>query len=118
MSEQELTPDPCVDQRVASALARGRKFLRGRFSGEAFHTATELLGACVSLQQDNERLRAASQDRSVLKEALRQLANEVSGLLSVCETELRQAASNTNVAVLQLRLNEAREALASADKVT
>lgn len=54
----------------------------------------------------------AVNSHEALVSALKRLANEVGGLVGICELEMRGAAGNTNVNVLMQRLDEARAALA------
>jgi hypothetical protein len=60
----------------------------------------------------NAHLIAAAPD---LYAALKQLRTEVNAILGISEAAMRLAAGNTNVAVLRLKAEEARAALAKAE---
>lgn len=75
----------------------------------------DFIVAAVNSFADHERLMAAAHERiKVLEEALRKLYNEVSGMLGYAQEGLRAAVGNTNLSVLQGRIDEARAILSPA----
>jgi uncharacterized coiled-coil DUF342 family protein len=79
-------------------------------------TAEEELAKCKESNWENRRradvaegqLARAEAREKELREALRKLANEASGFMSMA---VREVHGNTNIRVLELRITEARELL-------
>lgn len=54
---------------------------------------------------------AIEKDCERLREALRKLTNEVSGAVGIGEKELRDAIGGTNLSVIKMRIEEAKDAI-------
>jgi len=72
---------------------------------------SELNYAYTSLWHREDELKASLLREKILRGLLRQLSNEVNGMIGFSEHELRQVLGNTNVAVLKQKVEADKAAV-------